>query len=393
AREAKRRSREIDAMLARERRSVRRLVKILLLGAGESGKSTFLKQMRIIHGQEFDQKALLDFRDTIFENIIKGMRVLVDARDKLGLCLQNLENEKHGMFVMSFENKAGMPVEPCTFQLYVPALQALWADSGIQEAYGRRSEFQLVNKNLKSFFLLSLNKSLVKLLYTDDKLVWKFKSPSESWQSYEQISDHILKYFLDNLDQIGQLNYLPSLQDILLARKATKGIVEHDFIIKKIPFKMVDVGGQRSQRQKWFQCFDGITSILFMVSSSEYDQVLMEDRHTNRLVESMNIFETIVNNKLFSNVSIILFLNKMDLLVEKVSKVSISKHFPDFRGDPHRLEDVQNYLVQCFKRKRRNRSKPLFHHFTTAIDTENIRFVFHAVKDTILQENLKDIML
>ncbi|KAK3512112.1 hypothetical protein QTP70_030331 [Hemibagrus guttatus] len=348
AREAKRRSREIDAMLARERRSVRRLVKILLLGAGESGKSTFLKQMRIIHGQEFDHKALLDFRDTISENIIKGMRVLVDARDKLEVPWQNLENEKHGMFVMSFENKAGMPVEPCMFQLYVPALQALWSDSGIQEAYGRRSEFQL----------------------------------SES-----------VKYFLDNLDRIGQPNYVPSLQDILFARKATKGIVEHDFIIKKIPFKMVDVGGQRSQRQKWFQCFDGITSILFMVSSSEYDQVLMEDRHTNRLVESMNIFETIVNNKLFSNVSIILFLNKTDLLVEKVAKVSIGKHFPDFRGDPQRLEDVQNYLVQCFKRKRRNRSKPLFHHFTTAIDTENIRFVFHAVKDTILQENLKDIML
>lgn len=347
-REAKRRSREIDAMLARERRSVRRLVKILLLGAGESGKSTFLKQMRIIHGKEFDKKALLDFRDTIFENVIKGMRVLVDARDKLGVSWQNSENEKHGMFVMSFDNKAGMPVEPCTFQLYVPALQALWNDSGIQEAYGRRSEFQL----------------------------------SES-----------VKYFLDNLDRIGQLNYLPSRQDILLARKATKGIVEHDFIIKKIPFKMVDVGGQRSQRQKWFQCFDGITSILFMVSSSEYDQVLMEDRRTNRLVESMNIFETIVNNKLFSNVSIILFLNKMDLLVEKVRKVSICKHFSDFRGDPHRLEDVQAYLVQCFNRKRRNRSKPLFHHFTTAIDTENIRFVFHAVKDTILQENLKDIML
>uniref|UniRef100_A0A1D5Q886 G protein subunit alpha 12 n=1 Tax=Macaca mulatta TaxID=9544 RepID=A0A1D5Q886_MACMU len=202
-----------------------------------------------------------------------------------------------------------------------------------------------------------------------------------------------VKYFLDNLDRIGQLNYFPSKQDILLARKATKGIVEHDFVIKKIPFKMVDVGGQRSQRQKWFQCFDGITSILFMVSSSEYDQVLMEDRRTNRLVESMNIFETIVNNKLFFNVSIILFLNKMDLLVEKVKTVSIKKHFPDFRGDPHRLEDVQRYLVQCFDRKRRNRSKPLFHHFTTAIDTENVRFVFHAVKDTILQENLKDIML
>lgn len=70
-REARRRSREIDAMIARERRAIRRLVKILLLGAGESGKSTFLKQMRIINGQEFDQKALLDFRDTIYENILK----------------------------------------------------------------------------------------------------------------------------------------------------------------------------------------------------------------------------------------------------------------------------------------------------------------------------------
>ncbi|XP_029353730.1 guanine nucleotide-binding protein subunit alpha-12a isoform X2 [Echeneis naucrates] len=331
-REARRRSREIDAMLARERRAVRRLVKILLLGAGESGKSTFLKQMRIINGQEFDQKALLDFRDTIYENILKGMRVLVDARDKLGISWQICENEKQGMLVMSWEGRVGASgVEPSEFQLYVMALSALWADTGIQEAYARRSEFQL--------------------------------------------------------------NYIPSKQDILFARKATKGIVEHDFVIKKIPFKMVDVGGQRSQRQKWFQCFDGITSILFMVSSSEYDQVLMEDRRTNRLVESMNIFETIVNNKLFLNVSIILFLNKTDLLVDKIRTADIRKNFPDFRGDPRRLEDVQAFLVQSFSRKRRNRGKPLFHHFTTAVDTENIRFVFHAVKDTILQENLKDIML
>ncbi|AWP05278.1 putative guanine nucleotide-binding protein subunit alpha-12 [Scophthalmus maximus] len=348
-REARRRSREIDAMLARERRAVRRLVKILLLGAGESGKSTFLKQMRIINGQEFDHKALLDFRDTIYENILKGMRVLVDARDKLGIGWQSCENEKQGMLVMSWEGRVGATgVEPGEFQLYVMALSALWADAGVREAYTRRAEFQL----------------------------------SES-----------VKYFLDNLDRIGQLSYSPSKQDILFARKATKGIVEHDFVIKKIPFKMVDVGGQRSQRQKWFQCFDGITSILFMVSSSEYDQVLMEDRRTNRLVESMNIFETIVNNKLFLNVSIILFLNKTDLLVEKIRTVDIRKNFPEFRGDHRRLEDVQAFLVQSFSRKRRNRGKPLFHHFTTAVDTENIRFVFHAVKDTILQENLKDIML
>ena len=160
-----------------------------------------------------------------------------------------------------------------------------------------------------------------------------------------------------------------------------------------LPFKMVDVGGQRSQRAKWFQCFDEVTSILFLVSSSAYDQVLMEDRTTNRLVESCNIFETIVNNKFFANVSIILFLNKTDLLMEKIRYANIKDYFPAFQGDPRKLEDVQNFILQMFDSKRRERSKALFHHFTTAIDTENIKFVFHAVKDTILQDNLKSLML
>uniref|UniRef100_A0A2D4LQ04 Uncharacterized protein n=1 Tax=Micrurus spixii TaxID=129469 RepID=A0A2D4LQ04_9SAUR len=180
----------------------------------------------------------------------------------------------------------------------------------------------------------------------------------------------------------------------MLARRPTKGIHEYDFEIKNVPFKMVDVGGQRSERKRWFECFDSVTSILFLVSSSEFDQVLMEDRLTNRLTESLNIFETIVNNRVFSNVSIILFLNKTDLLEEKVQKVSIKDYFPEFEGDPHNLTDVQKFLVDCFRTKRRDQQqKPLYHHFTTAINTENIRLVFRDVKDTILHDNLKQLML
>ena len=48
------------------------------------------------------------------------------------------------------------------------------------------------------------------------------------------------------------------------------------FVLLDIPFLFVDVGGQRSQREKWFQCFEGVTSILFLASSSEFDQVLLE---------------------------------------------------------------------------------------------------------------------
>lgn len=51
-------------------------VKLLLLGAGESGKSTFLKQMRILYGQDYDETDLLDIRPTIYQNMVKGMKVL-----------------------------------------------------------------------------------------------------------------------------------------------------------------------------------------------------------------------------------------------------------------------------------------------------------------------------
>ncbi|XP_030143106.1 guanine nucleotide-binding protein subunit alpha-13 [Taeniopygia guttata] len=351
--EQQRKSKEIDKCLNREKTYVKRLVKILLLGAGESGKSTFLKQMRIIHGQDWDRAAREEFRATIYSNVIKGVRVLVDAREKLHIPWGDAANQSNGDKVMAFDTRAitvaqGM-VETGVFLDYLPAIRALWADSGIQHAYDRRREFQL----------------------------------GES-----------VKYFLDNLDKLGEQDYLPSQQDILLARRPTKGIHEYDFEIKNVPFKMVDVGGQRSERKRWFECFDSVTSILFLVSSSEFDQVLMEDRQTNRLTESLNIFETIVNNRVFSNVSIILFLNKTDLLEEKVQKVSIKDYFPEFEGDPHCLTDVQKFLVDCFRTKRRDQQqKPLYHHFTTAINTENIRLVFRDVKDTILHDNLKQLML
>ncbi|XP_003224745.1 guanine nucleotide-binding protein subunit alpha-13 isoform X5 [Anolis carolinensis] len=351
--EQQRKSKEIDKCLYREKTYVKRLVKILLLGAGESGKSTFLKQMRIIHGEDWDRSAREDFRATIYSNVLKGVRVLVDAREKLHIPWGNPANQTNGDKLMAFDTRSGVAVqgmvETEVFLQYLPAIRSLWTDSGIQHAYDRRREFQL----------------------------------GES-----------IKYFLDNLDKLGEPDYLPSQQDILLARRPTKGIHEYDFQIKNVPFKMVDVGGQRSERKRWFECFDSVTSILFLVSSSEFDQVLMEDRQTNRLTESLNIFETIVNNRVFSNVSIILFLNKTDLLEEKVQKVSIKDYFPEFQGDPHNLTDVQKFLVDCFRTKRRDQQqKPLYHHFTTAINTENIRLVFRDVKDTILHDNLKQLML
>ena len=55
-----------------------------------------------------------------------------------------------------------------------------------------------------------------------------------------------------------------SFKDILYCRKATKTIDEFRIIISNVPFLFVDVGGQRTHRQKWFSCFDKVMAILFL---------------------------------------------------------------------------------------------------------------------------------
>lgn len=71
--------------------------------------------------------------------------------------------------------------------------------------------------------------------------------------------------------------YAPTEQDVLRSRVKTTGITETTFRVGESTYKMFDVGGQRSERKKWIHCFENVTSIVFLVAISEYDQVLVED--------------------------------------------------------------------------------------------------------------------
>ena len=145
--EQKARSRKIDRQIAQEKVQYRRQVKILLLGAGESGKSTFLKQMRIIHGKDFDSDALNEFRPIIYGNILKGMKVLADARRKLRLEWQNPSNQQYAEIILNFQ--APQHIDTDMFLGYFDCVKRLWRDKGIQDAYDRRREFQLVSHCVK----------------------------------------------------------------------------------------------------------------------------------------------------------------------------------------------------------------------------------------------------
>lgn len=85
--------------------------------------------------------------------------------------------------------------------------------------------------------------------------------------------------FYDSLDRIFTPNWLPDNQDMLQARLRTTGITETLFELGQMNFRMMDVGGQRSERKKWIHCFEGVQCLLFMVALSGYDQCLVEDQN------------------------------------------------------------------------------------------------------------------
>uniref|UniRef100_A0A8C1MN39 G protein subunit alpha 12 n=1 Tax=Cyprinus carpio TaxID=7962 RepID=A0A8C1MN39_CYPCA len=339
--DARRRSREIDAMLKRDRRMPP--VVITLEGSDRGGISTFLKQMRLINGKEYNHKEVLEFREVIYDNIIQGMGVLVQERKKLGIPLHNSTNEMHEMLFESLDWR--VTLEPCTFQPYVEAIDSLWKDSGIQEAHRRRSNFKL----------------------------------------YESV-----KYFFNNIHRIGQLNYLPYNQDILYACKVRENLGDHYFELRDSPFTVIKGSVMRYILPKLGKYLDIDTPIFYIIGSSDYDKIFCGD---NCLIQSMNTFECLCNSKGLLNCPIILLFNKMDLLAEKIQTSDIRKHFPEFQGDPHRQEDVQEFLVQSFQKRKGNNSRNIFYHMTTAVDTENVRKVFESIKVDIITCILKDSQL
>eukprot|EP00118_Oscarella_pearsei_P002866 m.11979 g.11979 ORF g.11979 m.11979 type:complete len:356 (+) comp23732_c0_seq1:108-1175(+) len=342
AREQRRINEAIEKELRKDRKNQRRELKLLLLGTGESGKSTFIKQMRIIHGKGYSESDRAEFRSLVYANIFSGMKNLMDAMETLNIPYQVTQPEMHTSVLSKVDFKNQIVTSISTEQL--TSLKTLWADSGLQECYARRREFQLSDST---------------------------------------------KYYFDALGRIAVKSYVPTEQDVLRVRVPTTGILEYPFDLDNVVFRMVDVGGQRSERRKWIHCFENVTSIMFLCALSEYDQVLHEASSENRMEESRALFKTIINYPWFSTSSIILFLNKKDLLEEKIAYSHLQDYFPSFSGPKGDAGEARKFILQMFVDVSNDVNKVIYPHFTCATDTENIRFVFAAVRDTILQHNLR----
>ncbi|KPV77664.1 uncharacterized protein RHOBADRAFT_51490 [Rhodotorula graminis WP1] len=340
--EAEARNAAIEKTLAQDRENQRREIKLLFLGAGESGKSTIMKQFSLAYGKPFTDQERLDFRDVIYDNSLRSMQVVVDAFDMLGIDVPPALNADIEL-VMSFGDEPELAAQTGELLPDVArALSALWDFDGAKEAVDMAHEFQLNDS---------------------------------------------APYYFNNIARLASPGYIPSDQDILRSRVKSTGISEVSLNVHGTTYRMCDVGGQRSERKKWVHCFSDVEVLLFVLAISEYNQMLYEDESVSRIAEATTLWQSISNSKWFANASTILFLNKIDLFRQKLELYRLSDYVPEYTGS-NSYEATTLWLSQHFSSLYENKRRALILHLTCATDTTQIRTVLAAVQEQILANNL-----
>ncbi|XP_053688909.1 guanine nucleotide-binding protein G(f) subunit alpha [Sabethes cyaneus] len=362
------RKKQLEKKLTQMKEKFHTSVKILLLGAGESGKTTIIKQMKILHEQNgfsFDER--LEKLHDIIENIHESIHELVRQVILMNLQFDSKENHQCAQEIMKMGKQAPWHLN----MEYVQRVRTLWSDNGVKKCFKRSNEYQLIDS---------------------------------------------AKYFLDRIEIISMPGYIPTNADILNCRKTTNGIQEVRFRIT-MPrsfgggcqeFRIFDVGGQRSHRTKWMQVFEGIEAVLFMIACGSFDQTLREDPSKNRLAEALELFRGVWHNRFLAETGLIVFLNKQDILKQKIAAgKSIRDYFPEyneFQIDSDICDEytctrtfIKSMLVDITNEPPRRtshlikRKRSCYYHYTIATDTNNVRMVFNDVHNIILARNLQNI--
>lgn len=358
-------AREIDKRIAQQSTAEKKVQKLLLLGAGESGKSTIFKQIKVLFQTGFDDSEKKNYTSVVHANAYQSIKILLDGLQEFSESEQEKytllpENKAIGEKLKEIGNRTQQP--PLTEEL-AQQIEALWKDPAIQASYLRANELQLPD---------------------------------------------CASHFLNDIHRLAQPDYVPSKEDVLYARVRTMGIVETEFSpvgeTKKRGelYRLFDVGGQRNERRKWIHLFDGVTAVIFCAALSEYDQTLFEDESSNRMIETKELFEWVLKEPTFEKTSFLLFLNKFDIFEQKINKVPLNtcEWFKDYKpltSGQAEVENAYGYVKTKFEELYNESTPPdqrldrVFKVYkTTALDENLIKRTFRLVDEVLVRQRLMD---
>lgn len=348
-------SRQIDLDLKRSEHESSSETKILLLGAGGSGKSTVMRQFKMLYTSGFKHNERMEIRKEIRKNIVQGLQLLVQATRDHEVETANIAtiNHKHidalfawdptkaHIITSSLEIAERQENAPTTSPSITTTPTTATTTTTPTKPPQKSSTSSNISTTTTKLWSPEMTTACIELL-KDPAIL-----SAEEMSSKLQLEDS-LRYFKTQLPRVGAENYIPSDLDIAHVRIRTKGVHPLRFKVGSARFLCVDVGGQRNERRKWISQFDNVDAILFVASLAAFDMTLVEETSKNRAVEAIELFEELSHSPYFRSTDIILFLNKKDLLEEKLMKgVKVGDYFHDYDGD-NTFEDVVLYFSDMY---------------------------------------------
>ncbi|KAJ6244845.1 guanine nucleotide-binding protein g(o) subunit alpha [Anaeramoeba flamelloides] len=308
----------------KEKENEKEKQRILMLGAGDGGKSTIFKQLKILYQEGYSREEKEKFRKEVRSNIYYTLTEIY--------------------YFMKTNN----------IPYYEPSHKDLLKE------IKNGGEKEIVNHYEK-----------IKKIMTD-KAVQKVINEIHKTQIHESALD-----FIEDASRIFQKDYIPTLDDILKIHRRTTGIMSDYFSFDNLDLEIFDVGGQRNERKKWIHAYAETKAIIFVVNLNEYDKVLFECSTHSRMGESLLIFDDICNSRWFNNIPVIIFFNQIDRFEKKVQKKNLNCHFQDYVGGlnfQNALEFIKNKFSSLNKT---NREIHIFE--TCALDTGKMKQIFMEV--------------
>jgi len=337
------RSAEIDEELSAQRKALHkeRVATVLLLGCGETGKSTFLKQLKIIHNiallPAFQHQHM---EQHIRASILLGCQLLIPHLPKTKVAeVDEFRTACEFISTTNGESDFSDNLEQWRTELHIFSNSPL-----TQETYSKKIDLKIP---------ISID----------------------------------LEYFFKRIDIIFSASYSLDQEDMIHTRVVTIGVHEFEFTPpdSRIKLKFIDVGGQSSERRKWVKCFDNIDCVLFFSALDSYCLAASSPNFVYRIEEELTVWEQI-QTQIKPEVLFLVLQNKTDIFQKVIETHPLNKYFQDFparRADNY--EYSLNYLQEKFKMRYKREGNLRFHQ-SNALDRTIVEKIWIAVRRDITEK-------
>jgi len=317
-----------------------------MVGLPRSGKSTLAKQLKFIHvgPNALSAEDLENFAEETRFNLYTGVQTLIKELTSEDQNLKNIKNRSNRKFAKEFlclsflEFKSQLGAEKAA------SITELWNDKGIKE--------------------------------------WVAEYGVEEIDRESQLS-----YVISQLPRILMPDYLPNEGDCVRARQRTTGlsIVEYTTKDPRLNWKLVDMGGQNSERRKWQYGLKDAKGVIFCIALDEFDRQ-SDTEGCSILEDAANTFQSVATSSISEGKIVFLFLNKTDLFFIKRRKME--KIFEDYDGGKDYDAALRYIKDKVLSKLDDITKKQIYVYDSCALDKKNVQKVFDDVMRTVHKNRL-----